>query len=234
MKEVIIIVPVYKENLNFHECNSLKQLFTITNKKYKICLIGPESMSYEFYKNTFELTDNDILRYWDTWFSNQFTYSNLLLNYTFYENFKEYEYMFIYQTDAWIFKDELDYWCNKDYDYIGAPILRSYNYIYKSNFIYKKLWMNGGLSLRKIQSFISNSKNINIDCETHRLGEDVVIANWFEFKKIPSFNDAVKFSFDVFPDFLYMINNFETPFCCHGYIKHGYDFYKNLNLIKYY
>jgi hypothetical protein len=37
--------------------------------------------------------------------------------------------MLIYQLDAFVFKNDLDYWCNKKYDYIGAPWLREFPYI---------------------------------------------------------------------------------------------------------
>lgn len=60
--------------------------------------------------------------------------------------------MLIYQLDAYIFKDELDYWCNKSYDYIGAPWFENYSF-HEKGF---NLWKvgNGGFSLRKISWFI--------------------------------------------------------------------------------
>ena len=54
--------------------------------------------------------------------------------------------------DAWVFKDELQKWCNKGYDYIGAPWFEDYGSYEKGN----RLWRvgNGGLSLRKVKKFM--------------------------------------------------------------------------------
>jgi len=41
----------------------------------------------------------------------------------FYERFLRYDFILIYQLDAFVFKDELAYWCRKENDYIGAPWL---------------------------------------------------------------------------------------------------------------
>jgi hypothetical protein len=59
--------------------------------------------------------------------------------------------MLIYQLDAWVFKDDLMKWCNKGYDYIGAPWFEDFGSYEKG----KKLWRvgNGGFSLRKIKYF---------------------------------------------------------------------------------
>ena len=56
--------------------------------------------------------------------------------------------MLICQLDVWIFRDEVSYWCEKGYDYIGAPIFYGYT---ANNFSTKIMGIgNGGFSLRKI------------------------------------------------------------------------------------
>ena len=86
--------------------------------------------------------------------------------------------MLIYQLDAYVFEDELLYWANRGYDYIGAPwvpmkskilhnsreryclLLRYYFYKQIGSNKAKKLkyhWLqvgNGGFSLRRISKFI--------------------------------------------------------------------------------
>jgi len=39
----------------------------------------------------------------------------------FYDAFKAFDYILIYQLDAFVFRDELEYFCSLGYDYIGAP-----------------------------------------------------------------------------------------------------------------
>lgn len=73
-----------------------------------------------------------------------------MLSVNFYRSFKEYEFMLIYQLDSYVFRDELLDWCEKDYDYIGAPV---HNFIL-DNFSQRIdiATLNGGFSLRKINS----------------------------------------------------------------------------------
>jgi hypothetical protein len=75
-----------------------------------------------------------------------------MLSNEFYSRFTEYEYILIYQLDAWVFSDVLADWCNKGYDYIGAPWFE----LCKTHEDGYKLWRcgNGGLSLRRIEKFM--------------------------------------------------------------------------------
>jgi len=87
------------------------------------------------------------------------SYSALLLNKGFYEKFSDYEYMLIYQLDSWVFKDELSQWCDKGYDYIGAPWFKGFS-IAKENAKMRKFAGNGGFSLRKISTFVDMLSDI--------------------------------------------------------------------------
>ena len=44
-----------------------------------------------------------------------------------YERYAAYEFMFTYELDAFVFKDELEKWCEQGWDYIGAPWFDGYN-----------------------------------------------------------------------------------------------------------
>ncbi|NML68062.1 hypothetical protein HHL22_22925 [Hymenobacter sp. RP-2-7] len=61
------------------------------------------------------------------WQSNIAAYNKLKLSRYFYRLFSSYEYLLTYETDAFVFKDELAAWCEKGYDYIGAPWFEDYN-----------------------------------------------------------------------------------------------------------
>lgn len=90
--------------------------------------------------------------------------------------------MLIYQLDAYLFKDELSYWCDQNYSYVGAPFLhrtllsffltslnkrfREIGLSFQILFSPKFQWAgvgNGGLSLRNIADCLSvlGSKKIN-------------------------------------------------------------------------
>jgi hypothetical protein len=59
--------------------------------------------------------------------------------------------MLIYQTDAYVFSDQLDFWCEQGNDYIGAPWFDGYSTPSSTKIIGVG---NGGFSLRNIQKSI--------------------------------------------------------------------------------
>lgn len=153
MNLVSIVIPVYKIQPSKNEYKSFRQCLKILNK-YPIILVCPISLDVNFYINL-ALKENAniyIERFKDSFFENVISYNNLLLSLSFYNRFKQSEFILIYQLDAWVFRDELEYWCKLDYDYIGAPWFEEFG----SNEDGKKLWNvgNGGFSLRKVGRFI--------------------------------------------------------------------------------
>ena len=74
-----------------------------------------------------------------------------MLSRNFYKRFYSYDYMLIYQLDAYVFKDELEYWCKKGYDYIGAPWLKLNKLKTMHEFADPPAVGNGGFSLRNIK-----------------------------------------------------------------------------------
>lgn len=67
-----------------------------------------------------------------------------------YESFSEYEYVLFYELDAFVFQDQLDFWCDRGFDYIGAPWFVGGNHPTADAAVYGV--GNGGLSLRKVES----------------------------------------------------------------------------------
>ena len=49
------------------------------------------------------------------------SYSDYVLSSEFYDTFKAYDYMLLYQLDAFVFEDRLMEFWELKYDYIGAP-----------------------------------------------------------------------------------------------------------------
>lgn len=92
----------------------------------------------------------------DKWFESVSTYSVFMLTKEFYEKFTSYEFLLIYQLDAWVFRNELEYWCAQGYDYLGAPWFKD------ATTMYSKAG-NGGFSLRNVRACLDA-----IDCGVHR------------------------------------------------------------------
>lgn len=202
----VIIVPLYKNELNEFEHISLKQCFKIFTGK-TIIAIKPKSLNLSCI--TKEYPFNDVVSFDDEFFVNINGYNKLMLSAIFYERFLAYNYMLIYQTDAFVFTDQLDFWANAGYDYIGAPWLRPLKnnnlfnryifaikcYIYtkfnvkknglpKGKQLYNKVG-NGGFSLRNISKFHE------ICIVKRELAEQYINLN------NPSFNEDIFWSIEV-------------------------------------
>lgn len=177
MKKYCIVIPVWKEELDCVEEISLKRLRKIliddkinngvwnkTKNYTSVYLICPENLNTSKYEEIYNIGNSEIdlkkKTFDNKYFKSTDTYSQLLINYDFYNSFSDYEYMYIYQLDCYIFKDELNLWCSKDYDYIGGPILSTdcgWDTVKKAKTKKGIKWTpyvgNGGFSLRKISTF---------------------------------------------------------------------------------
>jgi hypothetical protein len=124
LKKNCIIVPVYKElrDLSNGEFTSLVHLFKILGK-HQIFFIGPTTIKWNRYLSEAERNNSfpKVREFENKYFSSLKGYSKLMISLGFFNAFKKYNYMLVYQLDSMVFRDELEYWCNKGYDYIGAP-----------------------------------------------------------------------------------------------------------------
>lgn len=145
----IITIPVYKSPMSRFEEISFRQCCKVL-RKHPICIITHKELYLqEYYTIALEYGIKLYREDFDkSCFSSVKAYSDLMLNKEYYYRFKNYDYMLIYQLDAYVFRDELEYWCKKGYDYIGAPWFENYGNHENGD----KLWAvgNGGLSLRNI------------------------------------------------------------------------------------
>lgn len=150
MQKSVIIIPVFKEDMDKYEEISFVQAIKIFHDK-DITLIAPSGLSVEKYLDHSQ-GDIKFKFFPGKHFRSVATYSKLLLEPQFYKQFVDYEYMLIYQLDAFVFSDRLDYWCEQGYDYIGAP----WYWGCKEKPDERGLWQtgNGGFSLRNIFSTI--------------------------------------------------------------------------------
>ncbi len=161
MKTVTVIIPVYLTSLSQDEELSFRRTLKIL-KGYPITLICPKSLNLSVYEELAEKENKKIYteRFNDNYFNGIEGYNRLMLSYEFYHRFESYEYILICQLDAYIFKDELLKWCEKGYDYIGAPLIGRYeDTVFSDNMRVG----NGGLSLRKVNTymqFFQSKKNV--------------------------------------------------------------------------
>jgi hypothetical protein len=110
---------------------------------YDKYLLVPRSLSMRY-------PGCEVMRFPDHFFGSHLANTRLMLSRDLYRAFSEYKYILVYQSDALVFSDQLQAWCDTDLDYIGAPWLKS-EY---TPFIKVPRVGNGGFSLRKVSSFL--------------------------------------------------------------------------------
>ena len=242
----LIVIPLYKYNLYDYEIISLKRTISLySNKDYcNIMFLIPTNFDIPKLLNTYNIKIK-YYRYFkfdDFYFTSTKEYNKIMLNQDFYiQLYDIFNYMLICQLDAYVFNDQLEYWMNKDYDYIGGYegnlnimgnfLLLQNKYQYSPNVDLNKLiLMNGGFSLRKIDyclniidTYENIINNIHLSAENDIL-EDLLYSACI-YKYVNAL-DAIKFGYTyLLFDQIYQINNFELPFGCHA-------FHKNVNLFN--
>jgi hypothetical protein len=222
-KMVVIGIPIYKNSLNEFEKISLQQVKKILGG-YSIMFIAPESLQFDYGE---EYRGFKIERFSDSYFQSTASYSQLLLSIEFYQRFCDYEFLLIYQLDAFVFSDQLETFCKMNFDYIGAPTY--WPVTMEGLFFEKKMIGNGGFSLRKIKSAIrilEKKRDIHWDAflETEfNKAEDVFFAfcgskKEFGFK-VPSTRVASQFSVELY----FKRHSLKLPFGCHAWYKLHFD-----------
>lgn len=174
-----IVIPIYKSDLTPNEELSLRQCAKIFSD-YCIIIVTNKSVNLSFYYKIFE-KNNLLIEYFPIFFfQGIYGYNQLTLSRTFYLRFVDYSYILIYQTDAYVFRDELSSWAEKGYDYIGAPFICNYHnkIINENEFTFVG---NGGFSLRKVSAFLDSYKGFRwyyLYCKSQ-----VLPRHWFTYPR---------------------------------------------------
>ncbi|WP_158826743.1 DUF5672 family protein [Mucilaginibacter lacusdianchii] len=199
LKKVAVVIPFYQESVSEYESIALAQCKKVL-AAYPIIAVKPQSLTLPQTTNPAMFTE--IISFDDHFFAGIAGYNHLMLSHEFYERFTAYEYILIYQLDAFVFSDQLTYWCNQDIDYVGAPWIKKFG---RQNWLkqltaklqqtistklnlkkkglpnkYQFEWKvgNGGLSLRRVKKFYELSLampsqiNFYLSHQAHQYNED--------------------------------------------------------------
>lgn len=240
---VNVIIPIYRPTLSQTDRISLSQTCRVLGR-YPLTVVHPKSMdtgeiAREFPQLRFKAFDDD-------YFASIVGYNRLMLSETFYSAFSDYRYILIAQLDVYIFRDELEEWCLKGYDYVGAPWLKRSIYtwpiIKQMISCYKYLQHgrgrltrferygrvgNGGLSLRRVESHLEvirkQPQDVRRFAVTHNRkhlhNEDTFWAMMPYHFRYPSQEEAALFAFDKYPQLSLRLTHGQMPFGCHGWTK---------------
>lgn len=247
--KVAVVIPYYKNNLTPSERDSLQTCMQ-TLSSYDIFLMASDSMDLEEIIKEYPLLKTK--RFEDQFFQSLRGYNKLMLSEHFYAQFQNYTYILIYQLDAFVFKDELQMWADKGYDYIGAPWIHAGEYatpkgiqICRLKYLWYKLKEdrkgmekyfsgqigNGGFSLRKVAKMLQITRLYKkqiveqLDDDQPFYAEDLWLLFELKYKhrlRKPSFKKAIQFSMEMMPEKVYQWNNYTLPFGCHAFNRDPY------------
>jgi len=171
---VVVVIPIYKKNLTLAEVSSLDQALRIFQAR-DVRFVTYRDLDLSEYRNVLKKHDCnwDVVYFDKKWFSRLRSYSQMLMRDFFYEAFSSYSFLQIYQLDAWVFRDELDLWCERGFSFIGAPFLDREPYCVG----------NGGFSLRRVSDCrrilsLGHELNQNVPLVNPRLQDDWRRLNW--------------------------------------------------------
>lgn len=213
--DVVIIIPVYRTKLSPTEEFSLRQVMLVL-KDHDICFVCPKGLKLP------DLCIPPFLRedFDEAYFRSTADYNALMLSSELYKRFDRYEFMLVYQLDAFIFRDDLENFISMDHDYMGAPFFWGNEFQEVEGNRFTALVGNGGFSLRRIRTFY------NI-CEKYRdfihrnvyKNEDILFAYLGSLGELRIAPEAVALSFSnemVDPE---AVRDFHPvrPMGCHGW-----------------
>ncbi len=234
LKRYVTTVPVYKAIPSQTEALSLMQLKAL--QVQNVTLVCPSGLNLSAY---LKLWPELKVEYFDPkHFLSVQTYNDLVISPDFYTPFaQDYEYLLIYQLDAFLLSNSIEAFCDLAYDYYGAPWITGFP---QYHFLFNR-WPirlnsrrfhvgNGGLSLRKIASSLDLLKRTAGHVSKTFFMEDAFFGYWGSLD--PDFHAcpplvAAKFSLEMEPEY-WIEKTGRLPMGFHGFEIWHKDFYNSL------
>jgi hypothetical protein len=224
---VAVLIPIYKPTLLPLEEFSVTHSLSLI-KERECVFVAPDGLDVSYYQKHYPRSRFELFAPEN--FTSVESYSRLLLSPDFYNRFLDYEFILILQPDAILFRDDLDFWMDQGYDYIGAPWPEGIEItLWRDDFQGDRRQRirthvgNGGLSLRRVRSCL---ELINEFPETYaafvRSGtnEDAyfsLLATQSACFRIPEPIVASRFSMELAPDRYFADNGQCMPMGAHGW-----------------
>lgn len=117
-QQVVILIFVHAPALRWFEAVSLLQCFKILGN-YPIRLVCPEGLDVTAYRELAPGLVADHIH--PALLESLRSYNRMKIHPFIYRKYSDFKFILTYELDAFVFRDELNYWCSRNYDYIGAP-----------------------------------------------------------------------------------------------------------------
>lgn len=235
--EPAVLTPIYMPALPpLHEFSLDQSLIQLKGRDIRF--LAPNGLDVGYYTTRYPGVP---FHFFDaSYFASIAGYNRLLLDPRFYERFARHEFVLILQTDAIIFRDELDFWCSGPFDYIGAPWPGGWEVSidagrFSGPFRRREriLVGNGGLSLRRVGKCIALLEEFGGDVAATYgqtcTNEDMYFA-WMGALSsdfiMPNEMTASRFSVELQPSYYVAMNGGRLPMGAHAWWKYEPEFWR--------
>lgn len=232
-----VAVPVWRPTLTADEALSLRRCLSVL-RAHAVTLVAPEGLPTDALPLSGAAPA--VERFAPEYFTGIGGYNRLMLSADFYGRFARFDYVLVYQLDAFVFDDRLADWCARGYDYVGAPwVGKTWPQEMaplKRRFLRavttpRRRVGNGGFSLRKVSSFLRALDRLRPLVRRWRSNEDLfwsVVARRMASFRIPLAAEALSFSFELEPRSCYERLGRRLPFGCHAWPRYDPDFWREV------
>lgn len=232
----IFVITLHKSEIDNYEYVSFSRLCKMFGQKYDILINTYKELDLTEYSVIAKKYNTElIINYYDKeYFDNIWGYSLIVTDVMLYKKLSNYKYIFIYHLDNYIFKNELEYWINKDYDQcecvaVASTISGGYRFWYNGEGLRKtsrflrlfdeeqENFCNFKTQLLTLNLFNKTQSPLSKDWILYKCGEDVYYTDHISGGKVRE--DMLQFgwttnilnSFDVTDKYglPMMIHNFE-------------------------
>lgn len=114
----VVVVPVHRQQPTPDEQFSLLRCGRLLGH-HPIRIVHPDSLNLEPYNNLLPTAQS--LPVPATWMASIRAYNRMMINPAFYRKLDQFSHALIHEPDALVISDQLLYWCEQPFDYIGAP-----------------------------------------------------------------------------------------------------------------
>ena len=176
-ERAVVVTPVFKETLGPDDWPALRSIrehlaaydhYAVVPRRLVRCCPGG-------------FAKDRVLAFDDCYFTGPMSYNKLLFSRDFFAAFDRYEFMLLAQLDTMVLSDQLSSWCDRGFDFIGAPW--SAKYRNHADIDTEKVG-NGGFSLRHIGAALRVLDGKMSRLPDYTLGPKPVWWHWCRARRI--------------------------------------------------
>ncbi len=148
----VVLIIAHKAALDPLEKISLIQCYRVLGR-HPIRVVCPRGMNVDAYREVVPKIAFDFIS--PKWQRTYAGFNRLKVLPFLYRRYRAFEFILFYELDAFVFRDELDAWCQRGYDYVGAPWFDGVSGLRSS----KVGVGNGGFSLRRVEAMLKVTRS---------------------------------------------------------------------------